>query len=298
MLFFVITVCPVLCPGLRVRLCTQCVRPQRPLTSIGPDHKHSSDQNAKLSNYKIWLYGIVDVFSRHVFGNKVMTNIQAATVLRAFEWTISTSHGGLLPQVLRIDHGKENYLIEHVCTMYGTTVKASRSTENIRIERSWTEANWVTKKYKLLFERMEAASLLNRSDFLDLFSLHQVFLPDIQADLNHLVDVRNHHVIQNSRRAREVHAAHGSTFIHGRPCELYAEYSSHGIVALELHASVQSVLEAHVQPEPRPWETDPLSPAEQAIRAAQVALSTRAVDDLVQRFVVFRDTTYRLILER
>ena len=216
-----------------------------------------------------------------------MTNIQGHSVLDALVSCLA-SQGNIMARKLRIDFGGENSLIEALFLMHGRAVVPSRSTENIRIERSWREANWVTNKYKNIFLRLEDQGLLNRSSDLDLFCLHKVFNPSIQRDLNELVNMRNHHQIRQSRRAREVHERHGTTFHAGRPINLYEGFESRGTPVVGLEESAASIAAQYPRPPPHAWEVDPLTLPEQAARQFLIDLLDAPGHDLVRDFLALR----------
>ena len=98
---------------------------------------------------------------------------------------------------------------------------------NQRIERLWAEVNRVSSAvYKDLFQFLENYGLLDSLDELNLYALHFVFLPRINASLKEFREQWNHHglctVSHQSPKAlwhtgmiNECHEFEGDTSLYG-----------------------------------------------------------------------------------
>ncbi len=75
-----------------------------------------------------------------------------------------------------------------------------RSVHNQHIERLWSDVNRVaSSSYKDLFKFMETNELLDAHSDIDLFALHYVFLPRINALLLEFKNQWNHHQLRTMR---------------------------------------------------------------------------------------------------
>ena len=69
-----------------------------------------------------------------------------------------------------------------------------RSVHNQRIERLWAEVNRVVSVfYRDLFVFMEEDGILDSTNEQDIFALHYVYLPSIQASLDEFIRQWNNH---------------------------------------------------------------------------------------------------------
>lgn len=109
-----------------------------------------------------------------------------------------------LPSRTRSDHGGENYFVALFMEMVQGTNRGSHITgeskHNERIERLWRDVFLhVISYFYELFYSFEDQDLLNVDDPLDIESLHQVYLPEINRRLHFFHESWNRHSIRTEK---------------------------------------------------------------------------------------------------
>ena len=172
----------------------------------------------------------IDGYSRLITFIKCSTNNTAQTMYNAFLQGIRC-YG--LPSRIRIDQGRENYMVAHHMIRYRgsdrMSVIAGSSVHNQRIERLWRDLHrCVSGIYYRLFYHLEHCGVLNPVSERDLFALHYVFTPRINESIRTFTESWNHHGLRT---------AHNST-----PLQLYTSgflrLQNTNSLALDFHADV------------------------------------------------------------
>ena len=136
----------------------------------GPNALWHVDGNHKMIKWRLVIHGGIDGF-----------DTVTACFLRATE-----EYG--IPSRVRSDHGGENVgvwrFMEEVRGRDRSSYIAGRSVHNTRIERLWRDVyTAVTTTFVSIFQYLEAQDILNAENESDLFGLHFVFIPRINASL-------------------------------------------------------------------------------------------------------------------
>ena len=187
---------------------------QRRVYSVpGPNALWHLDGNHKLIRWKFVIHGAIDGFSRLVTFLQCSTNNCADTVLVSF--ITGTQEFGM-PSRVRTDHGGENVRVWEFMEEYRGTGRnsfiAGRSVHNSRIERLWRDVSRsVSSSYRAIFMSLEDVGVLNPDNESDLFSLHYIFLPRINASLSAFKLAWNNHQL--------------STESNFSPLQMYTAYS-------------------------------------------------------------------------
>ena len=145
------------------------------------------DGNHKLIRWGFVVHGGIDGFSRKVVYLNCNTNNKASSVLNLF-MTAVEQFG--LPSRVRGDQGVENYDVARYMFAHPRrgpdrrSFIAGKSCHNQRIERLWRDVfTSCLSKFYCVFWYLEDSGLLDINDEFQLYILHTVFLPRINADL-------------------------------------------------------------------------------------------------------------------
>ena len=146
------------------------------------------DGHHKLIRWRIVTHGGIDGYSRLITYLQVSTNNCAETVLSAFAKAVDEFG---LPARIRIDKGGENILVAKYMLGHPDrgpeqhSVIAGRSVHNQRIERLWKDLfSGCISFFYFFFYILEDIDILDPNKPADLYSLHIVFIPIIQKQLD------------------------------------------------------------------------------------------------------------------
>ena len=166
-----------------------------------PNHLWHIHSNHKLIHWRVILHGCIDGYSRAIVYLKRFNDNLATTVLQCF---VLGAQGFGLPSCVQGDRGVENvdvarFMIEQRGLNRGSFI-AGRSVHNQRIARLWAEVNRVVSSFYVdPFNFMEYTGILDAHDERDLFALHYVYKPAIQASLDEFISQWNHHGLHTMR---------------------------------------------------------------------------------------------------
>ena len=154
------------------------------------------DGNHKLIRWRMVVHGGIDGYSRLITFLGCHTNNKSSSVLSAFMDGVA-KHG--LPKKVCTDHGGENievwrYMMEahssDKCIITGS------STHNERIERLWRDVHRsVLVTFANGFRQLEADSLLDPLNEVDMYCLHTSYVPYVNENLQTFLEAWNHHSI-------------------------------------------------------------------------------------------------------
>ena len=160
----------------------------------GPNKIWHYDGHHKLIRWRMVTHGCIDGYSRTIVYLHCSTNNTASTVLSHF---IDAVRQYGLPKRVRSDLGGENVDVWHyMISQYRdeSVVITGSSTHNERIERLWRDVfRCVVTLFYDTFYGLEAEGTLDPLNETDLYCLHYVYVPKINACLTEFAESWNHH---------------------------------------------------------------------------------------------------------
>ena len=179
----------------------------------GPNALWHMDGNHKMIRWRLVVHGCIDGFSRVITFLQCSNNNHSDTVLDLF--IRATSEYGT-PSRVRTDRGGENVqvwqLMEEVRGRDRGSYIAGSSVHNTRIERLWRDVyTAVTSMYVSVFSELEERNLLDPDNETDLFCLHYVFLPRVNASLNQFGSSWNNHPLSTENNLSPIQLYTGSS---------------------------------------------------------------------------------------
>lgn len=175
----------------------------------GPNALWHVDSNHKMIRWRFVIHAGIDGHSRLITYMQCSNNNRADTVMESF--LKATQEFGI-PSRIRSDLGGENVRIwdfmEEVRGSNRGSYITGSSVHNTRIERLWRDVyEEVSGTYVSIFNELENQRILDPLDDIDLFCLHHIFLPRINASLHSFQLAWNNHPLstENSRSPIQIY---------------------------------------------------------------------------------------------
>lgn len=193
--------------GLRNSMAPVITR--RTYSVSGPNSLWHVDGNMKMIRWRLVIHAGIDGHSRLITYIHCSNNNRADTVMELF---LNATYEFGIPSRVRSDNGGENIRIWEFMEQVrghdrGSYITGS-SVHNTRIERLWRDVyEAVTSTYIAVFSELEDQNILDPLNDTDLFCLHYVFLPRINASLHSFQLAWNNHPLstENNRSPIQIY---------------------------------------------------------------------------------------------
>ena len=193
--------------GLRNSIAPVITR--RTYSVSGPNALWHVDGNMKMIRWRLVIHAGIDGHSRLITYIHCSDNNRADTVLESF---LNATYEFGIPSRVRSDNGGENIRVwefmEQVRGYDRGSYITGSSVHNTRIERLWRDVyQAVTSTYIAVFSELEDQNILDPLNDTDLFCLHYVFLPRINASLHSFQMAWNNHPLstENNRSPIQIY---------------------------------------------------------------------------------------------
>lgn len=157
----------------------------------------------KLIRWRIVIHGGIDGYSRIPVYLHASDNNRAESVLDSFMGAVRT-HG--LPSRVRADYSGENTLVSQFMLRHPSrgpgrgSFITGESVHNQRIERLWRDvfSTCISPFYELFYS-LEDNQLLSPDNDIDIYCLHYVFLPRMNAQLETFRQAYSRHRLRTEK---------------------------------------------------------------------------------------------------
>ena len=182
-----------------VAMCSTSTIRRRIYSVPYPNFVWHLDGHHKLIRWRFVVHGAIDGFSRMITFLHCSDNNRAETVFSHFVTAIE-QYG--LPHHVRTDLGGENVDIWR-CMVAShnddvSSVITGSSVHNERVERLWRDVNrCVCRQFSITFRSLEIENTLDPLNNVDMYCLHQIFMPKINRCLSEFKESWNHHSLSS-----------------------------------------------------------------------------------------------------